>query len=226
MRIGQVILLVLVAVAVTACDDPTEEFRRAELAEEFQEIPGGRQGYTEVDTASLAPLGTQLVLNSPVTLDTSKLTGPIGEPPLTGDAVVTFVGAERVDSITQEGRALAGGTGATYYDAREGIFLVVYYTVENKTEGNLQPVTHINSNFKAVDAQGRLWEQATFASHGFSVAYAIGVVSDKGDPRAAIGPGESVTTGIAFDVSVESTGVKLRAENLDIEVTVPDVNTP
>ena len=226
MRIGLMILLVLVAVAVTACDDPTEEVRRAELADEFQAIPGGKQGFTEVDTASLAPLGNQIEFNAPVTLDTSKLTGPIGEPPLTGDAVVTFVGAERIDSITQEGRALAGGTGATYYDAREGIFLVVYYTVENKTEGNLQPITHINSEFKAVDSQGRLWEQATFASHGFSVAYAIGVVSDKGDPRAAIGPGESVTTGIAFDVSVDSTGVKLRAENLDTEVAVPDGNPP
>ncbi len=226
MRFCQLMLLVLAVLAVTACDDPTEEFRRAELAEEFQEIPGGRQGFTEVETASLAALGTQLVFDTPVTLDTSKLTGPIGEQPLTGDAVVTFVGAERTDTITQEGRALAGGTGATYYDAREGIFLVVYYTVENKTEGNLQPVTHINSNFKAVDAQGRLWEQATFASHGFSVSYAIGVVSDKGDPRAAIGPGESVTTGIAFDVSADSTGVKLRAEDLDIEVTVPDANTP
>lgn len=222
MRIGLLIFLVLSAIAVAACSDPTKDAKAAELADDFSDIPGGKQGSTQVDTASLATLGTQIGLGTPFTVDASKLIGPFGERPLAGEATITFEGIEGVNTVSPEGRALAGGTGATFYDSREGTFLVVYYTVENNTEGRLQPVTHVNNMFKAVDAQGRQWEPATFATHAFSVAFALGFSSGKDDPRVQLEPGASATVGIAFDVALDTTGVKLRSEILDVEVSVPD----
>ncbi len=187
-----------------------------------EEVPGGTVGYTEISTDEQAALGKQAALGESVTLDVGPMQGPVGEPPLEGSAVLIFSSTATATSndIGTAGRALGGGASAAFFDAREGQYLIVYYSVKNDTEGGLQPSTHVNGSFKLVDDQGRVWAPANYYSHGFEVPYAVGIDSGIVDTRKFVEPGDTVETAIGFDVPHDINAVKLRSELLDLEVSL------
>ncbi len=205
----------LVAVlAVAACggsDDSGPDFDSG--------VPGGTSGFTEV-APEQAALGTQAASGESLTLDAGLMQGPIGEPPLDGDVVLTFTTIDRFESVSNAGRALGGGSSAAFFEPREGEYLVVYYTVKNDTPGGLQPSTHINGSFHLVDDQGRVWSPANYYSHGFEVPYAAGIDTGIEDTRKFVEPGDTVETAIGFDVPKDLNVVKLRSELLDLEVSL------
>lgn len=114
--------------------------------------------------------------------------------------------------------ALAGGASAAFFEPREGIYLAVFYTIKNETNSAVIPGTHVNNVFSLIDSQGRVWPTATYYSHGFEVAYALGVPDGKEDPRAWVDTGTSYDTALAFDVAEDATGLRLRSELLNLEI--------
>ena len=206
----------VVLLAAVACGQ--EEDRGPDF--DTEKVPGGTLGYTEIAPGEQAALGKQAALGESVTLDADVMVGPVGEPPLEGSAVLTFLSTATANDIGTEGRALAGGASAAFFDAREGQYLVIYYTVKNDTEGGLQPSTHINASFKLVDDQGRAWAPANYYSHGFEVPFAVGIDTGIKDTRKFVEPGDMVETAIGFDVPEDINVVKLRSELLDLEVSL------
>ena len=208
------VAVLLAAVACGPEEDGGPDF-------DTEEVPGGTLGYTEIE-GEQAALGKQAALGESVTLDAGLMEGPVGELPLEGTAVLTFSSTATATSsdIGTAGRALGGGASAAFFDSREGHYLIIYYTVKNDTEGGLQPSTHVNSSFKLVDDQGRVWAPANYYSHGFEVPYALGIDTGIVDTRKFVEPGDTVETAIGFDVPEDISVVKLRSELLDLEVSL------
>ena len=121
-------------------------------------------------------------------------------------------------NVGVDARALAGGASAAFFEPREGIYLAVFYTIKNETNSAVIPGTHVNNVFSLIDSQGRVWPTATYYSHGFEVAYALGVPDGKEDPRAWVDTGTSYGTALAFDVAEDATGLRLRSELLNLEI--------
>ncbi len=165
-------------------------------------------------------IGKQAAFGESVTLNASRMQGPVGEPPLQGEVVLTFSSTATTNEIGTAGRASGAGVPATFFNAREGQYLVVYYTVKNNTQGGLQPSAHVNGSFKLVDDRGRTWEPANYYSHGFEVPYAVGIDTGIVDTRKFVEPGDTVMTAIGFDVPTDTNAVKLRSELLDLEVSL------
>ena len=184
-----------------------------------EEVPGGTVGYTEIG-GDQAALGKQAALGESVTLDAGLMKGPVGEPPLQGTTVLTFSSIATANDVSTAGRALGGGSSAAFFDAREGQYLVIYYSVTNGTEGGLQPSTHVNASFTLIDDQGRAWAPANYYSHGFEVPFAVGIDTGIVDTRKFVEPGDTVETAIGFDVPNDINVVKLRSELLDVEVSL------
>ncbi len=207
------VAVLLAAVACGGTEDEGPDF-------DTEEVPGGTVGYTEIGTTEQSPLGKQAALGESVTLAANLMVGPVGEPPLEGNVVVTFSSIATAKDVGTAGRALGGGSSAAFFDAREGHYLLIYYTVKNDTEGGLQPSTHVNKSFKLVDDQGRAWEPANYYSHGFEVPYAVGIDTGIEDTRKFVEPGDTVETAIGFDVPEDINVVKLRSELLDLEVSL------
>ena len=180
--------------------------------------PGGGSGYTQVDESNKQ--NNQGLFGQSLRLPASVLNGPIGEPPLEGDVVLNFTTIVKTTVIGEDGRAVAGGSSAAFFEPQEGEFLVVYYTVTNETKGGLQSSTHINNAFKMIDDQGRIWASANYFTHGFEVPYAVGIESGIFDTRKFVNPGETKETGIAFDVPTGTNLVSLRSEILDLDVSL------
>lgn len=181
-------------------------------------VPGGTSGFTKLSTEETA-LANQATMGEPLRLPAGVLTGPIGEPQLEGDVILTLTTVVKGETIGAEGRALGGGSSSAFFDPREGEYLVVIYTVKNETTGALQPSTHINSSFGLVDSEGRIWAGANYYSHGFEVPYALAIDLGIKDPRKFVDPDATVETGIGFDVPKDITPLKLRSELLGLEIS-------
>ena len=100
------------------------------------------RGLTEPEQVSLEALpqlGTQVSLGQPITVDASVLPGIIGAPPLSGQLVLDFLWTERGPVVEDRIRPLVVGATFKPIEAHEGEFLVVHYTVENKTDGIFLP---------------------------------------------------------------------------------------
>ncbi len=176
---------------------------------------------TQAQLSEIAALGNQLALNEAITLDASKLKPPIGERPKEGEVTLTVTSVELDPAIRQETRAMVGGGSAfVVYDPKVGQFVAVHYTLANNANGVIQPVDSVNSLFTLVDDTGRQWEPVSFADYGFAVGGAFALQADGADPRDFLPAGETVDTAVAFDVPKGVSGLRLRAEALDLEVTL------
>ena len=175
---------------------------------------------TPFTARELTRLGTQIALGEAITIDAAPLPGPIGEPPLAGTVEVTFNSAEEGPTIEEHIRPLVVELGTAQFDPPQGVFFVVHYTATNNTEGRLQALSHINDAFTLVDDLGREFRTAIHMDHGFSVAAAYALQAGEADPSKAIVRGETVTTAVAFNMEADSTGLYLRSERLDLEVSL------
>jgi hypothetical protein len=143
---------------------------------------------------------------------------PIGEQPLEGDVVIYFRSVLRAGNVGVDARALAGGASAAFFEPSEGVYLAVFYTFKNETDSAVIPGTHVNNVFALVDSERRVWSPATYYSHGFEVAYALGVSDGKEDPRSWVDTGTSYDTALAFDLAEDASGLRLRPELLNLEI--------
>jgi hypothetical protein len=102
------------------------------------------------------------------------------------------------------------------------MYVAVFYSVTNETQGALRPDSHINGAFSLADEAGRQWTAANFGSHSFAVAAAFALQAGLADPRDWVEAGDTATTAIAFDVPVDATGIRLRSELLGVAVSISE----
>ena len=181
-------------------------------------VPGGTSGFTKLSGEETA-LANQATIGESLRLPAGVLNGPIGEPPLEGDVILTLTTVVKGETISTSGRALGGGSSSAFFDPREGEYLVVIYTVKNETSGALQPSTHINGSFSLVDSEGRIWPGANYYSHGFEVPFALAIDLGIKDPRKFVDPDATVETAVGFDVPKDITAMKIRSELLGLEIS-------
>ena len=103
---------------------------------------------------------------------------------------ITFTSVSRANTEGVEARVLSGGSSAAFFDPREGVCLAVFYTIKFESESVLIPGIRVNGIFSLIDSQGRVWPAATYYSHGFEAACAIGV-PEKKTPRSWVDTGAS-----------------------------------
>ena len=92
---------------------------------------------TKLSTEETA-LANQATMGEPLRLPAGVLTGPIGEPQLEGDVILTLTTVVKGETIGAEGRALGGGSSSAFFDPREGEYLVVIYTVKNNLRSKIK----------------------------------------------------------------------------------------
>ena len=212
-----ILVATLAAFALAACGGGLE------VSEEDVEVR--TRGLTEpeqVALETLSPLGTQVTLGQPFTIDASLLPAT-GVPTLTGELAVNFMWTERGNVVNSQTMLFV--TGATLIVASEvgkatqGEFVAVHYTVENKSDMRFQPVNRITANLNLIDAQGRKYTPAGFFHYGFLAGSGFALQSGGGtDGRDWLEPGNTATTAVAFDISLDASGLRLRSEAGNFEV--------
>ena len=212
-----IIVAALAAFALAACGGGVD------VSEEDVEVR--TRGLTEpekVTLETLSPLGTQVTLGQPFTIDASLLPAT-GAPTLTGELAVNFMWTERGTTVNSE--TMISVTGATLIiaskigKATQGEWVAVHYTVENKSDSRFQPVNRITTNLNLIDAQGRKYTPAGFFHHGFLAGSGFAIQSGGGsDGRDWLEPGNTATTAVAFDIPLDASGLRLRSEAGNFEV--------
>ena len=184
------------------------------------------RGLTEpeqVTLETLPPLGTQVTLGQPFTIDAGLLPGT-GAPTLTGELALIFLWTERGTEVNSETMLLVKGGGALLSasevgKATQGEFVAVHYTVENKADIRIQPVNRLTTNLNLIDSQGHKYTPAGFVLHGFLAGSGYALQSGGGsDARDWLEPGNTATTAVAFDIPLDASGLRLRSEAGNFEV--------
>ena len=206
----------LAAFALTACGGGVS------VREEDLEVR--TRGLTEpekVTLETLPPLGTQVTLGQPFTMDASLLSATVG-PTLTGELALNFLWTERGTVVNPE--TMISVTGATLIiaskigKATQGEFVAVHYTVENKADSRIQPLARLTGNLNLIDSQGRKYTPAGFVLHGFLAGSGFALQTGGSDTRDWLEPGNTATTAVAFDVPLDASGLRLRSEAGNFEV--------
>ncbi len=219
MKIGLMAAVVLSVLALVACGGGSGGASSKDVG--LHEGRAAGDTLTPSPPKELRPLSKQSALGEAVTVDAGLLPPPVGEPRLSGKVELTFRAVDRHANVSNEGRARAGGGASdATFEPRQGVYLVVHYTVTNNSDEFLQPETYVNEIFTLADQEGREWVPGTFANYGFAVAYAFALEVGGADPRDHIGPGKSLDTAVAFDVPKTVSGLRLRSERLNLEVSL------
>ena len=213
------ILVIALAVLVAAggCSSGGESQTREELGEPILGLP-------TAEAKDLASLGQQAAVGDSLTLDASVLPGPIGEPALSGNIMMTVNSTERdvkveEDTVPKLGGAYGAGlVKGEQYTAKRGVYFIVNYSVKNETDGLVKPGAHINNGFTLADATGREWKPMTFQQDHFDGSAAFALQQDLFDPREFVLQGEEKTTIIAFDIASDAADLRLRSELLGMEI--------
>ena len=176
----------------------------------------------QITLETLPPLGTQVTLGQPFTIDASLLPAT-GGPTLTGELALNFLWTERGNAVNSQ--TMLSVTGATLITASkigkatQGEFVAVHYTVENKADIRIQPLARLTGNLNLIDAQGRKYTPAGFFHHGFLAGSGFALQSGGGsDTRDWLEPGNTATTAVAFDIPLDASGLRLRSEAGNFEV--------
>ena len=168
------ILVIALAVLLVAggCSSGGESQTREELGEPILGLP-------TAEAKDLASLGQQAAVGDSLTLDASVLPGPIGEPALSGNIMMTVNSTERdvkveEDTVPKLGGAYGAGlVKGEQYTAKRGVYFIVNYSVKNETDGLVKPGAHINNGFTLADATGREWKPMTFQQDHFDGSAAL-----------------------------------------------------
>ena len=218
MRKSIIIAATLAAFALAACG------QGAFVPEEDAVVT--TRGLTEpekVTLETLPPLGTQATLGQPFSIDASLLPG-LGVPMLTGELAVNFLWTERGAGVNPDTMFLVIGEGATMLPAsklgkaRQGEFVAVHYTVDNKADIRIQPQARLTANLNLIDSQGRKYTPAGIKLHGFAAGSGFALQSGGSDTRDWLEPGNTATTAVAFDIPLDASGLRLRSEAGNFEV--------
>lgn len=183
---------------------------------------------SEPTTAPLEPARMVLAQGEPFRIDASSLPPPLGEQPLIGTMVLKILSLEIGPTVKDESLPFVlGARGANLQAGAygpQGMYVAVFYSVTNETQGALRPDSHINGAFSLADEAGRQWTAANFGSHSFAVAAAFALQAGLADPRDWVEAGDTATSAIAFDIPVDATGIRLRSELLGVAVSISEAD--
>ena len=143
-------------------------------------------------------------LGEDITVDASHLRPFWGDPAFSGEVTINFLSTREIGRVNDE-------RFGSFQP--KGIFRVLYYSVENGANLKIQPGTQIGDVFSIVDDKGRQWD-------AHPDAYVFARRDYREDPNSYVGPGFATTTAVAFDVPKSASGLKLRSDQLGIEVTL------
>ncbi len=157
---------------------------------------------------------TDRAIGEPFTVPASKLNPTIGQPDLTGDIKVTVEEYEFSASIRD------AFTGRGTIEPR-GRFLVIYYSVANDLNVEMQPATQISDYLYITDAQGRRWKKADYTADYGGVSGSAAVAKGHRQPEEFVQPGFKNTTAVVFDLPQDATdGLALVWEHAGIRIAL------
>lgn len=157
---------------------------------------------------------TNHAVGEPFTVPASKLNPTIGQPDLTGDIKVTVEEYEFSASIRD------AFTGRGTIEPR-GRFLVIYYSVANNLNVEMQPATQISNRLYITDAQGRRWKKVDYTADYGGVSGSAAVAKGYRQPEEFVQPGFKNTAAVVFDLPQDVTdGLALVWEDAGIRIAL------
>ena len=155
----------------------------------------------------------QHALGAPLAVPASVLDDGYGDTPLTGEVTVTFLEHEVSQGIDDQ-FITSNGTIAP-----RGTFLIVYYSVANDLNVEMQPATQIADDLYITDAQGRRWESVDYTADYGNMSGSAAVAKGYRQPAEKVPPGFENTTAIVFDLPQNATdGLALVWEDAGVKV--------
>lgn len=141
---------------------------------------------------------TDHAVGEPLTVAASTLNPIMGQPDLTGNITVTVEEYEFAtgieDAFTSEGTIQPRGR-----------FLVIYYSVANDLNVEMQPATQIANDLYITDAQGRRWESVDYTADYGGVSGSAAVAKGYRQPEEMVPPGFKNITAVVFDLPQDAT---------------------
>jgi len=153
-------------------------------------------------------------LREPVTIDAADLPTLLGQGGLEGQVTVTFLEVEHVDGIEDQ------FTGQGTIEPR-GRFVVVYYSVRNDLNVEMQPSTQISDEIVLTDDRGRQWGTVDYTGNYGGVSGSAAVARGYEQPETMVPPGFENTTAAVYDVPLDATGLALVWSTAGIRVSIP-----
>ena len=138
----------------------------------------------------------------------------MGTPIDVGDMRVTFSRVAYADSVEDR------PTKAQIRPAVSGVFLVAYYSAENRGKERIVPGTAFNAKLAVYDKDGRRWEFADELDKG-NVSARFAIAAGGESPERALGAGFSIDTAVAFEVPSSATGLCLPVGQLRLLLPRP-----
>ncbi len=159
-------------------------------------------------TPTVEPPLSEGNLGDTLAINAERLTSLYGEPELRGEIILTFESA--VEYTNYEDNVCGSGEMTA-----QGVYLAVYYSVENEANTRIQPATQINNSFVLMDDRARQWKEGGSGDECFLEANLADLVGAVG-PEHWIGPGFTGKTVIVFDIPQAATGLHLVSKKLGV----------
>lgn len=153
-------------------------------------------------------------LREPIILDAADLPALLGQERLEGEVTITFLEIEYTDGIEDQ------FTGQGIIEPR-GRFVVVYYSVLNDLNVEMQPSTQISDEIIVTDDRGRQWEAVDYTGDYGGVSGSAAVGRGYEQPEEMVPPGFENTTAVVYDVPLNATGLALVWSGAGIRVSLP-----
>ena len=129
----------------------------------------------------------------------SRVLAP-GTPIDVGDLRVTFTRIAHAESVED------AATKTAIRPAASGVFLVFYYTAENRGRERIVPAAALNAKLAVYDKDGRHWEFADENDKG-NISARFAAAAGGESPERALGAGFSMSTAVAFEVPSNAVGL-------------------
>jgi hypothetical protein len=137
-------------------------------------------------------------------VNAAELAEIAGQPlPVRGKIELTFLTSETLMEIP------SGQDPESIYVPNAGRFVVVYYSVRNESDGQIQPMGQINAALTIVNSSGREWVVADASPQLFAVSAAAAESKGYVRPDADLAAGADYYTAAVFDVPADATGLSL-----------------
>ena len=160
------------------------------------------------------PILTEHAVGEPLIVPASALEPNYGQPELIGEIIVIFKEYEFSTGIED------AFTGRGTIQPR-GRFLIIYYSVANDLNVEMQPATQIADGLYITDARGRRWERVDYTADYGGVSGSAAVAKGYRQPEEMVPPGFENMTAVVFDLPQKAMdGLALVWEDAGIKVGI------
>ena len=170
---------------------------------------------TSDDAVPTAQPLTNAAFGDTLTINADKLSKAYGQEELAGSIKISFVRVERHRSV-EDANYPCGGTMTA-----EGIYLTVYYTIQNDANAEIQMATNISNSFLLLDDRDRQWKQGGHQGE-CALEPNLAAMADLEQPAHYIPPGFASGTALVFDIPTNATGLRLVNKRWGVEVVLPN----